>query len=203
PFSGYVPPQFRTYLTTRGWYTSVGGTRDPRYPEMSTATEAMREFIVREMNSNPDVHNMNVSHQARYKRWNYGFGPFTYGTAIYYTDLETNEPRGNRRVATPQAGSSIARATMNQWPQVTFFVGGTEAPDETAQGDWLNLVAKAGFSYLMASVKYLRDGEYEVHRIEEAAPQDGVATTVLRWRPVRPPKAPNTTRTTTSSWGGK
>ena len=49
---------------------------------------------------------------------------------------------------------------MNQWPQVTFFSsGGTEAPDETAQGEWLNLVAKAGFSFLMAHVKYLRDGD--------------------------------------------
>ena len=59
---------------------------------------------------------------------------------------------------------------MNAWPQVTFFSGGTEAPDETAQGEWLNLVAKAGFSYLMANVKYLRDGEYDLERIEEAAP---------------------------------
>jgi hypothetical protein len=30
------------------------------------------------------------------------------------------------------------------WPQVTFFSGGTEALDDTAQGEWLNLIAKAG-----------------------------------------------------------
>lgn len=207
PFSGYVPPGFRTYWSSRGWYTSVGGTRDPRYPELSAATEAMRESIVREMNANLDVHNMNVTHQARYRRWGYGFGPFTYGqeiykdTAIYYTDLETTEPRGNRRVPAPQPGASITRATMNQWPQVTFFTGGTEAPDETAQGEWLNLVVKAGFSYLMANVKYLRDGEYELHRIEEGAAQDGVSTTMLRVRPVRPPKSITNTRITAT--GGK
>lgn len=28
--------------------------------------------------------------------------------------------------------------------------GGTEAPDETAQGEWLDLVTKRGLSYLMA-----------------------------------------------------
>ena len=88
---------------------------------------------------------------------------------------------------------------MNQWPQVTFFSGGTEAPDETAQGEWLNLVAKAGFSYLMASVKYLRDGEYDVERIEESAPQDGVSMTKLRVRPVRPPRAAAPGRMSTST----
>jgi len=207
-FSGYVPPQFRTYWSSRGWYTSVGGTRDPRYPELSAATDALREAIVREMNANGDVHNMNVTHQARYRRWGYGFGPFTYGqeiykdTAIYYSDLETGEPRGNRRLNAPRAGQSGARATMGSWPQVTFFTGGTEAPDETAQGEWLNLVVKAGFSYLMASVKYLRDGDYDLERIEEAGQQDAVSITMLRVRPVRPGRQNAPTRLTTST-GGK
>jgi hypothetical protein len=75
---------------------------------------------------------------------------------------------------------------MNAWPQVTFFSGGTEAPDETAQGEWLNLVAKAGFSYLMASVKYLRDGHYAVQRMEEDATRDAVSLTTIRIRPVMP-----------------
>jgi hypothetical protein len=204
-FSGYVPPQFRTYWSSRGWYTSVGGVRDPRYPELSEATEAVREAIVREMNSNSDVHRMNVTHQARYRRWGYGFGPFTYGqeiykdTAIYYSDLETGEPRGSRRVNAPRAGQSGARATMGAWPQVTFFTGGTEAPDETAQGEWLNLVSKAGFSYLMASVKYLRDGDYDLERIEEAGAQDAVSLTMLRVRPVRPGQQTTPTRLTNTA----
>ena len=96
---------------------------------------------------------------------------------------------------------------MSAWPQVTFFSGGTEAPDETAQGEWLNLVAKAGFSYVMANVKYLRDGHYTVQRIEEDATRDAVSLTTLRIRPVMPGKAPatspngRTTATTTSSTG--
>jgi zinc carboxypeptidase len=206
-FSGYVPPQFRTYWSSRGWYTSVGGSRDPRYPELSAAADAVRESIVREMNSNADVHAMNVSHQARYRRWGYGFGPFTYGqeiykdTAIYYSDLETGEPRGTRRVNPPRGVQTSTRATMNAWPQVTFFTGGTEAPDETAQGEWLNLVTKAGFSYLMASVKYLRDGEYDIERIEEAGAQDAASLTMLRVRPVRPASPPVARRPPTATGG--
>jgi len=91
------------------------------------------------------------------------------------------------------------RTTSTEWRSSTSAatrgcdkisdIGGTEAPDETAQGEWLALVTKPGFSYLMAHVKYLRDGDYHVERIEDGAPQDGVSLTMLRVRPVRPAAA--------------
>ena len=84
---------------------------------------------------------------------------------------------------------------MNQYPQVTFNVGMTEAPDETAQGDWLNLVSKAGFSFLMAHVNYLRDGQSTIERIEEPGLRDAVSITMLRVRPVKPGKAPHVVTT--------
>jgi hypothetical protein len=203
PFAGYVPPGFRTYLSTRGWYTTIGTLRDPRYPNHSQATEAVREAIVREINTNPDVRAMDLRHQARYRKWAYGFGPYVFNqevykdTAIYYSDPETGEPSGSRRFGAGRGGNPAGesgagpgggggRFSMNAWPQVTFFSGGTEAPDETAQGEWLNLVAKAGFSYLMASVKYLRDGHYTVQRMEEDATRDAVSLTTIRIRPVMP-----------------
>ena len=205
PFAGYVPPGFRTYLSTRGWYTTIGTLRDPRYPNHAQATEAVREAIVREINANPDVRAMDLRHQARYRKWAYGFGPYVFNqevykdTAIYYSDPETGEPSGSRRFGAGRGGNpagdsgagpggGTGRFSMNAWPQVTFFSGGTEAPDETAQGEWLNLVAKAGFSYLMASVKYLRDGHYTVQRIEEDATRDAVSLTTIRIRPVMPGK---------------
>ena len=199
-FAGYVPPGFRIYLTTRGWYTTVSGLRDPRYPLYAQATEAMREGIVREINSNADVRAMNLRHQTRYRKWAFGFGPNVFNqeiykdTAIYYSDSESGEPSGSRRAGANRGGGGGdgggggGRFSMNAWPQVTFFNSGTEAPDETAQGDWLNLVSKAGFSYLMASVKYLRDGDYTVERIGEDGQRDSVSMTMLRVRPVLPKK---------------
>jgi hypothetical protein len=220
PFAGYVPPGFRTYLSTRGWYTTIGTLRDPRYPNHGEATEALRESIVREINSNADVRAMDLRHQARYRKWAYGFGPYVFNqeiykdTAIYYSDPETGEPSGSRRFGAGRGGGAGAgaeggggggtgRFSMNAWPQVTFFSGGTEAPDETAQGDWLNLVAKAGFSYLMANVMYLRDGQYTVQRIEEDATRDGVSLTTVRIRPVMPGKATSPARMTSAGTGGK
>src|SRR5262249_51910580 len=70
------------------------------------------------------------------------------------------------------------------------------------QGEWLNLVAKAGFSYLMANVKYLRDGQYAVHRIEEDAARDAATLTTVRIRPVMPGKNSSPARVT-SATGGK
>jgi hypothetical protein len=199
-FAGYVPPGFRTYLSTRGWYTNVTGLRDPRYPEHNEAVAALREAIVREINSNADVRDMNLRSQARYRRWAYGFAPYVYGqeiykdTAIYYSDMETGEVRGSRRAgATRFGGEGGGRFSMNQWPQVTFMSGMTEAPDETAQGAWLDLVTKPGFSFLMAHLKYLRDGRYKVERIEEDGQRDSTSITLLRVRPVRPGGASTTT----------
>jgi hypothetical protein len=186
-FAGYVPPGFRSYWSTRGWYTSVGGLRDPRYPEHVTAIEALREAIVREINSQADVRAMNLRAQERYRKWAFGYSPYVFNqeiykdTAIYYSDPETGEPRG-----ASLAPSGGGRQSMRNWPQVTFVSGGTETPDETAQDGWLTLVTKPGFSYLMAHVKYLRDGRYALTRIEDDGPQDSVNVTVLRVRPVLP-----------------
>ena len=132
---------------------------------------------------NPDVRAMDLRHQARYRKWAYGFGPYVFNqeiykdTAIYYSDPETGEPSGSRRFGAGRggnpggegggAGGGTGRFSMNAWPQVTFFSGGTEAPDETAQGEWLNLVAKAG---LLVS-----DGERQVpaRRTLHRAPHRG------------------------------
>jgi hypothetical protein len=184
----------------------MNSPNDPRYPELPTAVAALRDNVAREMNSNPDVRTMNLAHYARYRKWAYGFAPFVYDqeiykdTAIYATDRETGEPRGGRRVSTPRPGQTSGGA--GQWPQVTWASAGTEAPDETAQGEWLNLVTKAGFSFLMAHVKYLNEGDFSVHRIEENAARDGVALTMLRVRPVNPGTGRGPARTPTNDPNG-
>lgn len=202
PFAGYVPPGFRSYWTTRGWYTSISSLRDPRDPAHLESVAAIREAVVREINRNADVRDMNLRSQARYRRWAYGFAPFVYSqeiykdTAIYYTDMETGEVRGSRRAGAVRGGGGeggAGRFSMNQWPQVTFISGGTEAPDETAQGDWLNLVTKPGLAYVMAHIGFLRDGRYTVERIEEDGQRDSTSITLLRVRPVRPGAPPAAT----------
>jgi hypothetical protein len=195
PFAGYVPPGFRTYLLSRGWYTQLSALRDPRYPAYADFGDAIRDAIVREINTSADVRAMNLRHQARYRKWAFGFEPHVSGeeiyrdTMIYYTNPETGEPTGTRRAAIPSAPRPGTRPSMGAWPQVTYLnSGASETPDETAQGDWLALVTKPGLSFVMASIKYLRDGQYGVLHIDEEAGTDGSSRTLLRVRPVMPGK---------------
>jgi hypothetical protein len=192
-FAGYVPPGFRSYWSSRGWWTQMSALRDPRYPEHARVAERIREQIVREVNSYPEVRAMNLRHQARYRRWAYGFAPYVFNqeiykdTAVYFTDPESGQPSGPRRAGARTGGDGgPGRDVMAAYPQVTYFNGMTESPDETAQGAWLDLVTKPGFGFLMASIRYLQYGEFEVQRLEENGPRDAAAITLFRPRPVRP-----------------
>jgi hypothetical protein len=61
----------------------------------------------------------------------------------------------------------------------------TEAPDEIARGDWLDLVARAGLAHTTAVTRYLAEGEARVEREAEAF--DGwILRNVFRERPVLP-----------------
>ena len=53
---------------------------------------------------------------------------------------------------------------MTRKPNVTIWDGVTEAPDETARGDWLKLVANAGLQWDKAILEYLVLGRHEVER---------------------------------------
>jgi len=202
-FAGYVPPMFKGDWIPRGFHTSVRGLRDPRDQSEGAAFDALREAIAREVNSNPDVHDMDVRYQARYRRWAYGFAPFVYNqeiykdTAIYFTDQESGERLGTRRAGvSPFGGPPATGRSMNAWPQVTFFSAVSETPDETAQGKRVDLVTKPVFSYVMANIKYLRDGQYRIQRLEEDSQRDAVTLTTLRVRPVLPGAAAASVGTT-------
>ena len=72
-----------------------------------------------------------------------------------------------------------------RYPNVTVAFWGTEAPDETAYGDWLKLVASAGFQFDLANPRYLYDSTFEVKRTQERL-GDTVRFAAIRQRPPRP-----------------
>lgn len=190
-FSGYVPPGFRSYWSSRGWYTSMNTLRDPRFPEHGVVLDRIRENLVREINADSDVRDMDLRAQARYRRWAYGFSPYVFtqeiykDTAIYFSDPESGQLSGARRLNAGRAGGG-GRSSMSSWPQTTYFVGMTESPDETAQGPWLDLSIKPGFSFLMANLRYLQEGKGSVELVEEDGLRDSATRTLLRVRPLKP-----------------
>src|SRR5437660_8585738 len=128
----------------------------------------------------------------RYKRYSFDFDQknfkldFTDGVLIY------KSIKGAR--ANPQSQDFMTRQ-----PNVTIWDGVTEAPDETARGDWMKLVANAGLQWDKAILDYLVQGRHEVERTMTPF-WNGVTLSMNRPRPPKPLKD-DAEKTTTSEQG--
>jgi hypothetical protein len=83
---------------------------------------------------------------------------------------------------------------MVRQPNITIFDGSTEAPDETAHGDWMKLVATAGFTWDQAMLDWLIAQPHHVDRSASAF-AGGVSLGMDRPRPPKPPKKAGTDTT--------
>jgi len=108
---------------------------------------------------------------------------FTHG-ALIYTAI-----KGARAGQGGQGGGGGGDSYMTRYPNVTIWTGTTEAPDETAHGPWLHMVAAAGLQWDKASLDYLFEGQHVVERRLEPF-VGGISLSVHRPRPPRPPKSP-------------
>ncbi len=172
----------RAWWIPRGWFASLNYLSDPDHPQCEAVTLALRDAIAANMGRTPGVLDMN----ARYFRYGQPWNerdfqqPIYKGVRIYMAQVGTQPD--------PKAQSSLAR-----FPDVTYDDGYTEAPDETAYGDWLKLVASAGLDY--AHLQYLTDAKRKIHRKQKEF-FDGVNWKVNRERPMLPPDVDQLDRTT-------
>ncbi len=144
----------RNWGFNKGWFMPGFGYIDnPEYPRHRDAAFQLRDYITRGINSNRDVFEMNQRNYARYER---------YG-ADFDTDVFRLPMTDSVLIQMPLKGSSGGGGGGYN-PRVTIWSGTTEAPDETAYGPWMELVAKAGLSWDQAILDYLYEGEHEVER---------------------------------------
>ena len=143
----------RNWGFNKGWFMPGFGYVDsPDFPRHRDAAFELRGYITRGINSNPDVFEMNQRNYARYRRYGAAFDPDVFRLPMVDSVM----------IEMPLEGSSGRGGGFN--PRVTVWSGTTEAPDETAHGDWMELVAKAGLSWDQAILDYLYDGDHEVER---------------------------------------
>jgi hypothetical protein len=71
-------------------------------------------------------------------------------------------------------------------PDITWDSGYTEAPDETAHGDYMKLMASAGLAFDYVHLKYLAAGELRITRTERES-AGGVQRRIERARPILAP----------------
>ncbi len=195
----------RAWWAPRGWFTSLYYFNDEDHPQSKTVNYTLRDYIVNSMQTAPGVLDMNARMNARYFRYGQQWDqrafqqPITKGVRVYMA-------------VTGQQPGARSAAFSARFPDVTYDDGYTEAPDETARGPWLHLVAGAGLAYDHAHLQFLTDGKFKIKRTQKEF-FDGVQWSVNRDRPVLPdvkadtlPAAPaqpgNSTTPSTAPTGG-
>jgi hypothetical protein len=170
----------RDWWGMRGWFTpGFNYIDDPKFPRHKEAAFEIRDRFSRAINAAPDVRALNERGYARYRRYGHAFDPDNFKLDFTNDVLIYSAIKGSRQSAT--SGDFMSRN-----PNVTIWTGSTEAPDETAHGDWMKLVATAGLEWDKAILDYLVEGNHQIERKEEAF-HGGVSLSITRPRPPKPP----------------
>ncbi|HMB79186.1 MAG TPA: M14 family metallopeptidase, partial [Vicinamibacterales bacterium] len=148
----------RDYWSMRGWWMpGFGWLDDERYPRHKDEQMKLLNKITDYAKAEPGTVALNERAYDRYKRYSFDFDQknfkldFTNGVLIY------KSIKGAR-------ASPTSPDFMTRQPNVTIWDGVTEAPDETARGDWMKLVATAGLQWDKAALDYLVQGHHEIER---------------------------------------
>lgn len=178
----------------RGWFTSLAYLRDPQHPYSKQITYAIRDRIVAAEREVPGLLELESRMNARYERFGqrwqpkYMFQPIVDGIRIYMS-LKGSPARRPGGQGGPAGQGAIAAASGGVGginPDITWDSAYTEAPDETAHGDYMKLVAGAGLAFDKVHLKYLADGTLRITRTEHET-GGSVQWRVERARPILPP----------------
>jgi hypothetical protein len=191
----------RAWWIPRGWFTSLGYLRDDTHPYSKQIAFAIQDRIVEAERNVPGLlpleQRMNSRYQRFGQRWQPKnmFQPLVNDIRIYMS-LKGTAGRGGAAGGEGGAAGAGGAAGGNPAPgsggvgglspDITWDAGYTEAPDETAHGDWMKLMAAAGLAFDYVHLNYLASGDLRVTRTEREAP-GGVQWRVERARPILPP----------------
>jgi hypothetical protein len=188
PFSGYEAWMIRrqsvesgrTWWIPRGWFTSLGYLSGPDYPHNKDIAYELRERIADNFIKVPGAMALEDRMNSRYDRYGVPWQPRSFQMQLYkgvriYMSLKALR-------AAPGGEGFMAR-----FPSVTWDEGYTEAPDETAHGDYLRLLAAMGLAYDRAHLTYLDEGKFKITRTEKEY-SNAVSWKVNRQRPILPSK---------------
>ncbi|HEY7855219.1 MAG TPA: M14 family zinc carboxypeptidase, partial [Terriglobales bacterium] len=173
----------RTWWIPRGWFTSLSFVRDTTTNTYSEAvTYALRDRIVAAERKVPGLLPLETRMNDRYERWGQAFQPDNMQQPVVDGIRIYMALKGSAATGGGQAGPGASAA-------ITWDQGYTEAPDETAHGDYMKLVASAGLAYDEVHLDYLAQGKLRITRSEKEGPQ-GVSWTIDRARPILPSSEP-------------
>jgi len=164
----------RSWWSPRGWFIpGFSWIEDKKYPDHKTAAFAVLDSIAAAVTALPDVMKMNRDMYKRYRK--YGIQDKENFRECFYNGILINLALRGRKLERPGITGS----------NVTWFSLTTEAPDETAYGDWLKLVCKAGLAHELAVLKFLANGEVIINH-EAKEYKNSINRFISRKRPVLP-----------------
>jgi Zinc carboxypeptidase len=176
----------RTWWIPRGWFTSLTYLRDDTHPYSEKVTYELRDRIVAAERGVPGLLDLENRMNARYERFGQRWQPenmqqpIVDGIRIYMALKGAAGGRGGAGAPAPGSGGVGGIS-----PDVTWDSGYTEAPDETAHGDYMKLMASAGLAFDRVHLEYLAKGKLRINRTERE--QGGrVVMRVERLRPNLP-----------------
>ena len=188
PFSGYAAWMIRrqgvesgrTWWIPRGWFTSLGYLDGPDYLNNKDIAYELRERIADNFATVPGAMALEDRMNSRYDRYGVPWEPRSFQEQIYKGVRIYMSLKG---VGAAPGGEGF----MARFPKVTWDEGYTEAPDETAHQDYLELLAAMGLAYDTAHLAYLDEGAFKITRTQKDY-SNGVAWKVQRERPILPSK---------------
>jgi hypothetical protein len=180
----------RAWWIPRGWFTSLTYLRDADHPYSMKISYALRDQIVEAERNVPGLLPLETRMNDRYERFGQRwqprdmFQPIVNGIRIYMA-LKGTAGRGGAAAGGAGAAAPGSGGVGGLSPDITWDAGYTEAPDETAHGDYLKLLASAGLAFDYVHLKYLAQGKLRITRTEREVP-GGVQWRVERARPILP-----------------
>ncbi len=171
PFSGYTPFLFRDYWIPKGWFAFFRSLRLSVFEPWTSAGRELEKYIIEEMRSLPHFNQSSQKFYDRYFRWGTRWSPHAAELEIY----DGVNLYAKRR--------SSQETRLSPRTQITYIEETPELMDETAQGQWLELLCELGLAYLQAHLKFLGSKKHDLERIDEEV-QERVRQQWLRRRPV-------------------
>ena len=167
-FSEYTGLVRRGRVTERNWGFNKGWfmpefsyVDSPEHPRHKDAAFEIRDYITRGINSNRDVFDLNQRSYARYERYGARFDPDVFRLPMTDSVMIQMPLKGS---SSGGDGGGGGGGSDGYDPRITIWSGTTQAPDETAYGPYMELVAKAGLSWDQAILDYLYEADHEVKR---------------------------------------
>ena len=170
----------RDWWSPRGWFIpGFNWVDDDDYEDITTAQFAILDSVAAAITGQPAVEEMNQRLYARYRK--YGAQDVENFREYFHNGMLVSQALTGQEVS----GSGPTNPPEPTDPRIMYFAITTEAPDETARGEWLELVATAGLAHSSALLRYLASGENRIER--DSSEHEGFVTrSVFRKKPVLP-----------------